>query len=175
GSPGYDALHRWIAAGLPRTPTDAPKLLRITVEPTERILAAGGEQHLLVAAHYNDCLACDGTHLATFSSNERPIAAVSPDGLIKAGPLPSETAVMARFMEKFAVCNISIPLAGKVPLSCTPGCRALTSSTDWSGTSCSVWASNRPNPRTIPHSCAALTSIQSAGYHAGGGACLPRR
>lgn len=115
GSPGYDVLHRWIAAGLPRTPADTAKLLNITIDPAERILTAGGEQQLLITAHYSDGAACDVTHLATFQSNESPIAAVDSDGLIKAGPLPGEAAVMARFMEQFAVCNISIPLAGSVP------------------------------------------------------------
>lgn len=115
GSPGYEVLHRWIEAGLPRTPANAPKLLRITVEPTERILAAGGTQQLLVTAHDSDGSARDVTHLATFQSNESTIAAVDADGRIKAGPLPGEAAVMARFMEKFVVCNVSIPLAGDVP------------------------------------------------------------
>jgi hypothetical protein len=115
GSLGYDVFLRWIVAGLPRTPADSPKMLRITVEPAERILTTGAEQQLLVLAHYSDGSACDVTHLATFQSNESPIAAVSPDGLIKAGPVPGEAAVMARFMEKFAVCNISIPLSGRVP------------------------------------------------------------
>ena len=39
----------------------------------------------------------------------------TPDGLVKAGPLPGEAAIMARFMEKFAVCNVVIPLPGSVP------------------------------------------------------------
>ncbi|HZZ77580.1 MAG TPA: DUF1549 and DUF1553 domain-containing protein, partial [Gemmataceae bacterium] len=37
------------------------------------------------------------------------------NGRIKAGPLPGEAAIMARFMEKFAVCNVVIPLPGSVP------------------------------------------------------------
>jgi hypothetical protein len=115
GSPDYDVLRRWIVAGLPRTPANAPKLLRIAVEPNERILDANKAQQLLVMAHYSDGSARDVTHRATFQSNESPIAAVNADGLIQAGPLPGEAAVMTRFMEKFAVCNVSIPLAGDVP------------------------------------------------------------
>jgi hypothetical protein len=114
GSAGYDVLHRWIVAGLPRTPKATPTLMSITVDPAERILAANSEQQLLVMAHFSDGSAEDVTHLATYQSNESAIAAVSPDGLIKTGPLPGEAAVMARFMEQFAVCNISIPLSGVV-------------------------------------------------------------
>ncbi|HEX5270162.1 MAG TPA: Ig-like domain-containing protein, partial [Gemmataceae bacterium] len=114
-SPGYDVLRRWIAAGTPRTPKDAPVVVRISVEPPERILAAGGAQQLAVTAHYSDGSSADVTQLASFQSNESAIAAVTPDGLIKAGPIPGEAAIMARFLEKFAVVGITIPLAGDVP------------------------------------------------------------
>ncbi len=114
-SAGYDVLRRWIIAGLPRTPKDAPTVERITVEPAERVLAAEGNQQLLVTAHYGDGTTADVTHLATFQSNESVIAAVRADGVVRAGPLPGEAAVMARFLEKFAVCTITIPLAGEFP------------------------------------------------------------
>jgi hypothetical protein len=50
-----------------------------------------------------------------FQSNESVIASVDADGRVKAGPLPGEAAIMARFMERFAVCNIVIPLPKSVP------------------------------------------------------------
>jgi hypothetical protein len=111
----YETLLRWIADGTPRTPPDSPALERITVEPGERILANRAAQQLLVTAHYTDGSRRDVTHLATFQSNDGVVAAVRPEGLVQAGPLPGEAAVMARFMEKFAVCNIIIPMAGSVP------------------------------------------------------------
>jgi hypothetical protein len=115
GTADYDVLHRWIADGMPRKAPDAPTLERITLEPAERILANDAEQQLLVTGHYSDGTTRDVTHLATFQSNESVIAAVSPDGLVKAGPVPGEAAIMARFMQKFAVCNVAIPLPGSVP------------------------------------------------------------
>ncbi len=115
GSAEYEVLYRWISAGMPRTPSNAPSLVRITVEPAERILPAQASQQLLVMGHYSDGSVHDVTHLAQFQSNESTIAAVDAEGLVKAGPLPGEAAVMTRFLEKFAVCNISIPLAGEVP------------------------------------------------------------
>jgi hypothetical protein len=114
GSAEYEVLHRWISAGMPRTPPDAPSLVRITLDPAERILPVHGAQQLLVMGHYSDGSVRDVTHLARFQSNESTIAAVDVEGLVKAGPLPGEAAVMTRFLEKFAVCNISIPLAGEV-------------------------------------------------------------
>jgi len=111
----FEVLRRWVNAGTPRTPRDAAVLERITILPAERILANHGEQQLLVTAHYSDRTTRDVTHLTTFQSNESVIASVNPDGRIQAGPLPGEAAIMARFMEKFAVCNVVIPLPGSVP------------------------------------------------------------
>ncbi len=114
GSTSHDAVLRWLASGTPRTPKDSPTVAGISVEPSERILATSGQQQLLVTAHYSDGSTADVTHLATFQSNESAVAAVTPDGLVRAGPLPGEAAIMARFLEKFAVVNITIPLAGDV-------------------------------------------------------------
>ncbi len=115
GDPAYDTLLRWVSEGAVRRVPGTPSLERITVEPAERVLAAGARQQLLVTAVYSDGSSRDVTHLTTFQSNESVIAAVTDGGLIKAGPLPGEAGVMARFMEKFAVCQVAIPLAGAVP------------------------------------------------------------
>lgn len=115
GSPFYETLRRWIAQGTPRPGPRAPALERITVTPAEQALAANARQPLRVTAHYADGTSRDVTHLATFQSNESGIAAVSPEGLVQADPVPGEAAVMARFIQKFAVCNVIIPLAGDVP------------------------------------------------------------
>jgi hypothetical protein len=115
GSPAYDTIRRWIAAGLPRTPADAPSLDRISVEPSERSMTNGATQQLVVTAHYSDGSTADVTHFTMFQSNESVLAAVNPDGLVTAGPLPGEAAIMARFLEKFAVCNVLIPMPERVP------------------------------------------------------------
>ena len=62
-----------------------------------------------VLAFWSDGTSEDVTRLALFSSSESVIAAVDPSGLVKAGPLPGEAAIMARFMDQFAVCPILIP------------------------------------------------------------------
>lgn len=115
GDAPYALLLRWIQQGMPRDVGRERTLERLTVEPAERLLAPGGEQRLSVRAHYSDGSERDVTSLAMFQSNESPIAAVTLDGLVKAGPLPGEAAIMARFMEKFAVCHIAIPQPGTVP------------------------------------------------------------
>jgi hypothetical protein len=112
--PAYAILLQWIREGLPRSQPNTAILQHITIEPSERILSTHGEQQLVVTGHYSDGSQRDVTHLTTFQSNESVIAAVNPDGLVQASPLPGEAAIMARFMEKFAVCNVVIPLAGQV-------------------------------------------------------------
>ncbi|MFO0877498.1 MAG: DUF1553 domain-containing protein [Gemmataceae bacterium] len=114
GDPSYELLLRWIAAGTPRTPAAAPRVERITIEPSERQLGFNAEQQLAVTAIYSDGSRADVTHLATFQSSESTVVAVNADGLAKSGPLPGEAAIMARFMEKFAICNVLIPQPGKV-------------------------------------------------------------
>lgn len=118
----YETLLRWINAGMPRTPAAEATIEKITLEPGERLLlpstksaTAGTEQQLLVTAHYSDKTTADVTHLAAFQSNESVVAAVDANGRVKAGPLPGEAAIMARFNEKFAVCNVIIPLPARVP------------------------------------------------------------
>jgi hypothetical protein len=110
GSPEYRTLERWIAAGTPRTPADAPKLERITVFPDSRLMTFKATQQLAVTAHYSDGTTRDVTHLAQFSSSESVYAAVDATGRVTAGPIPGEATIMARFAEKFAISNALIPL-----------------------------------------------------------------
>lgn len=114
GSPEYQLLEKWIAAGTPRTTEDAPKLEKITVFPDSRLLSFNATQQLAVTAHYSDGSTRDVTHLAQFSSSESVYAAVDTGGRVKAGPIPGEATLMARFAEKFAVCNVLIPLPTSV-------------------------------------------------------------
>ena len=115
GTPGLDLVRRWIVAGCPRTPTTAPTLSRIVAEPANRVLANKAEQQLAVTAHYSDGTTEDVTHLATYQSNDSVYVAVDEHGKLKAGPLPGEATIMARYMEKFATCHVLVPLPGAVP------------------------------------------------------------
>src|SRR4051812_27987160 len=54
GEAAYHTLERWIAAGCPRTPADAPKLVKINVVPDSLTMAFKSEKQLAVTAHYSD-------------------------------------------------------------------------------------------------------------------------
>lgn len=113
----YRVLRDWIAAGTPRDPADSPRLEKLTVAPDERTLAAGEEVSLAVTAHFSDGTTEVVTAMAAFQSNESAIAGVDPGGQVRAGPIPGEAAVTARFRGQFATCFITIPQPGSVPAS----------------------------------------------------------
>jgi hypothetical protein len=115
GTSGYETVLRWIAAGMPRTPADAPRVDRIAVEPTERTLKRSESFSLRVTAHFNDGLAEDVTALAAFASSEPTLVKVDADGRVTAGPIPGDATVSARFVGLFANCDVNIPLPGALP------------------------------------------------------------
>jgi len=117
GSRPYEEIRRWIEAGLPRTPADAPKLLRVVTEPANQSLGPKEQFQLRVIAEYSDGHRRDVTDGSAFQSNDRTIADIAPagDGIVKAGPIPGEAAIMARYMNQIAVCAVTIPLPGSVP------------------------------------------------------------
>jgi hypothetical protein len=115
GSPAYERIRRWIAAGMPHTPPDTPQVDRVSITPTDRRLARGESFTVRVTAHYTDGKAEDVTHLAAFASSESALVAVDVDGRVKAGPIPGEATISARFMGLFANCDVSIPLPDTIP------------------------------------------------------------
>src|SRR5690606_5546224 len=57
----------------------------------------------------------DVTGQTTFQSNEAAVVDVDKSGRMKAGPIPGEAAVMARYMGMISTCRVAIPLPGEVP------------------------------------------------------------
>ena len=113
-SPEYRLLARWIAEGATFEQPAEPKLVRLEVEPKERVMAPKGTQHLLATAFYSDGSRRDITHDADFRSNEEGIAAVE-NGVIRASELAGEAAIMTRYMGQVAVSQVTVPL--KQPVS----------------------------------------------------------
>jgi hypothetical protein len=100
---------------MPHTPPGAPRLERIAVAPTERTLARGASFPLRVTATFTDGSTEDVTALAAFSSSESAAVGVDADGRVRAGPIPGEATISARFGGLFAHCEVTIPLPGAVP------------------------------------------------------------
>jgi hypothetical protein len=114
-SEDFATLRRWVLSGMPRTIPNAPKLERISVEPSDVMLGANSQKPLKVTAHYSNGTTRDVTRLAQFQSNESAIAAVNDAGVISTNVVTGESAVMARYMNLIAVCTVSVPLPNEVP------------------------------------------------------------
>lgn len=103
-------LRAWIRDGAPRTPADAPQLLRVVVEPSNQSLRPRDRFPLHVFAEYSNGNRREVTGSAAFHSNDATIVGVNEDGVLQAGPVPGEAAVMVRYMNNIAVCRVTIPL-----------------------------------------------------------------
>lgn len=108
-------LKKWIEQGMPRRAPAAPSLKKITVEPSSLTLAPEQSQQTKVTAEFSDGTQRDVTRLTAFQTNEAPIAAVNEEGLITAGKITGDAAIMARFMGQIAVCDVIIPRTQIVP------------------------------------------------------------
>lgn len=115
GGEMYATVLRWITLGTPRDPAGTPRLEGIAITPVERAMRPGEEQQAIVTARYSDGSTRDVTHLSAFQSNESAVVAVTEWGRIRAGALPGEAAITARFENNFATCEVTIPLEGEVP------------------------------------------------------------
>jgi hypothetical protein len=108
-SEAYQTLRQWIATGAPSSSADAPHVVKLTIEPRERVLAQEEIQQLRVVAHYSDDTARDITRQAAFASNLEVVGRVSEAGLVTAGKQSGEATVMARYMGQVAVFTAILP------------------------------------------------------------------
>ena len=93
----YQNMVSWIAAGCQKDPADIPTCTSIDLYPKNAVLdGEGATQKLTVRAQYSDGTDRDVTHLVLFLTNNETSAAVSPEGVVKAGAR-GEAFVMARF------------------------------------------------------------------------------
>lgn len=109
GSDDYQTVRAWIAAGTPLGAPDAPRVASIRVQPSERILAPHGRQQLRAIACYSDGRQVDVTAHAKFQSNNEALASVQPSGLVRAGDVPGEAAIMASYRNAVDVFRLVVP------------------------------------------------------------------
>jgi hypothetical protein len=113
GSPEYEVIARWIAAGTPPPRESDPRLVRLEVTPPARTLAEGQEQKLSVHAHFSDGRVEDVTRLARFSSGDETVASVKEDGLVQAAGY-GETAINVSFLALVNQARVRIPFPQQV-------------------------------------------------------------
>ena len=109
GSLFYQIIHDWIAQGMLYRLPDEPALKSITVFPREQRYTKSATQQLVVTARFTDRTVRDVTHLSAFSSSNKEIAEVNPDGLVRTGMLSGEGVVVVRYMGEVAQARITVP------------------------------------------------------------------
>ncbi len=114
-SQDYERLLEWIQSGVLRTDADDPMLDKLAILPEPHSMKANEERMLSVIASYSDGTTRDVTSTCAYQSNEPAVVAVSVLGALKAGQLPGEATIMARFMGKIATWNTLVPREQKVP------------------------------------------------------------
>lgn len=99
GSPEYDVLHRWIAAGTPPPSSTAPSLIELKCEPQQTIVVAP-EEHLQVkvTATFADGSSRDVTHWACYELSNLN-AEVDAGGRVSRSQF-GETTLIVRYLQK---------------------------------------------------------------------------
>ncbi|QDU00256.1 DUF1549 domain-containing protein [Gimesia aquarii] len=115
GTPYFELMQQWITEGATRSVADAPKLVKISAQPTGRIMQPKTKQQMVVTAYYSDGSTRDVTDLAEYMSSDSVYVSVNEEGLVTAGSLMGEASIMARFMGNFASLSVTVPSKNSVP------------------------------------------------------------
>ena len=116
----YATLRSWIVAGMMVGDPNAPKLMSIRIEPTERVMEMRSELPLRVFATYADGREAEVTDHARYQSNSESLAVVSASGVVSTQESPGEVAVMAAYLGEMAVFRAMVPRPGTVAASTLP-------------------------------------------------------
>lgn len=93
--------------------TNDARVVRVELEPRERILAPGSKLQLRVNATYSDGRKADVTRFCVFQSNNDSLAKVDEHGVVNIGSLPGQTSVMARYLGEVTSFLAIVPRPGK--------------------------------------------------------------
>ncbi|MFO0885176.1 MAG: hypothetical protein U0894_13465 [Pirellulales bacterium] len=114
-SAAYETLLRWIEEGAPRSTPNQPELVKVTVFPEKIVLRPKEKHRVVVTAHYSDGTTADVTGDCAFQSSESAIVAANNAGLLTAGQLPGETAIMTRYLSYINTVHVLIPSENSIP------------------------------------------------------------
>jgi hypothetical protein len=113
-SDDYKLMVRWIYQGVPYGQSSDPTVARIEVLPKERTMPLGGDQQLVVMAHYTDGSVEDVTRSALYEPNDKEMAKTDTAGRVTLFEQPGDVAVMIRYQARVAVFRATIPLGAPV-------------------------------------------------------------
>lgn len=105
----YRLLARWISEGAPGAGAGEAVPARLEVVPSRLRLAPGQTRQLRVEAVMPDGSRRCVTAEAEFESNGPNIAGADARGLVRAGSVAGEAAILVRHMATVSVCRVTIP------------------------------------------------------------------
>lgn len=114
GSESYQLIARWIRAGMPYQHTNEANLVSIEATPADATYKKKTSVPLRVIAKFADGTSRDVTRLSEYSANDKEIAQVTDEGVIRAGTLSGETVIVARYMGHVAASHVTIPADRKL-------------------------------------------------------------
>ena len=114
GDQAYRLIQRWIAQSAQFGDPDAAKVASIEVFPKVRTMPMGGQQQLVVVAHYSDGTREDVTAMAQYDTNVAEMAEISDTGHVKIMDQTGAVAVMIRYQSQIAVFRARVPLGAPV-------------------------------------------------------------
>ncbi|MBB6049248.1 DUF1549 and DUF1553 domain-containing protein [Armatimonas rosea] len=119
GSPPYQLLVDWIAAGMPRPKADEPEVTGLEIVPPTRTLALGQKQRFRVWANFADKARRDVSAEALFSVSDGTVAQVSPEGDAKIVG-KGEGAILIRYQDRVATASLLSPFSKPRPAQPQP-------------------------------------------------------
>ncbi len=108
GSPEYQVISGWIAAGMPPPREDDPRIVDLEVLPREASLRPEAEQQLLVRAKFSDGRVEDVTRWAKYSSGDMGVATVDDSGHVKMTGY-GEAPVTVWYLSQVSFARLSVP------------------------------------------------------------------
>lgn len=113
GSPEYQVLSEWIAAGAPGPDEKDVRIERLEVFPRAAVLQPKDQLQMVVRAWYSDGSAQDVTRWARFSSTEDLVAGVAGSGKVTVSG-NGEAAITVLYSNLVGLSQITSPLPNKL-------------------------------------------------------------
>ncbi|HLW80354.1 MAG TPA: DUF1549 domain-containing protein, partial [Terriglobia bacterium] len=113
GSPEYQVISGWIAAGMPPPRDDDPRIADLEVLPHDASLRPGAEQQLLVRATFTDGHTEDVTRWAKYTSGDMGVAAVDDSGHVKMSGY-GEAPISVWYLSLVTFARVSVPFPSVV-------------------------------------------------------------
>ncbi|MGH9445295.1 MAG: DUF1549 domain-containing protein, partial [Terriglobia bacterium] len=113
GSPEYQVISGWIAAGMPPPRASDPRIVDLQVYPHQASLVSGAQQQLVVMAKFSDGHYEDVTRWAKYDSGDEGVATVDPSGLVTMHGY-GEAPVTVWYLSHVTFARMRIPYPYKV-------------------------------------------------------------